>query len=330
MSDLLDPNEVNALLAAVKSGDVKFPAEEMEPSGEEVLPYDFGRPERMSRDQLRAITTLCEGWARSVSSGLSGLLRTTVDVNVASAEQLTYSEFISGLASPTALAILSTPALTGCLILEMSPGIVYPVLDRMLGGNQEEVAIPERSLTDIEQRLFRKVVERIAGSLDETWGHVLTGTFRISSVVTNPQRVQEVGPHEPVVAVTCEMAMGNHSGMMGLCIPYATIEPVMGQLTPGDRLGTGRKAPNDANVVRVTKALGGTALEMVAYLAETSITVGELLELQVGDVIKTNLPVDGEITLCVDGQPKFKGTPGRVRRNKGVQITRRLSTDSKD
>jgi len=330
MSDLLGQNEVDALLAAVQSGNVKLAqGQSPQPAGT-VEPYDFTRPERINKDQLRALTALHESFARSFSAGLSGLMRTPVEVTLSSIEQLGYSEFIAGLANPTALAVISASSLPGSFVLEISPAIVYPIIDRMLGGNQLQVVIPERPLTDIEQRLARRLVTNSLPLLEETWSNIHKIALTVSEMATNPQLVQVVPPHETIVLVRFEITLGANSGAMNLCMPHSSIEPLMGRLSGRGWLAPSHPTTDDSHAVLVAKALSTAELEMVAYLASTTITVRELLELQVGDVIKTNLPVDGEITLSVEGKTKFKGHPGRARRNKAVQVTRRLPPEAQD
>lgn len=322
MSDILNQNEVDALLAAVDKGNVEVELEVPETHRKGVSVYDFKRPERVSKDQLRALTALHESFARNVSANLSSTMRTVVEVTVASVEQLTYSEFILSLPNPTGLAVLSASPLEGRMILEVNPAIVYPILDRMLGGGQSEVVIPDRPMTDIEQRLTTKVVSQNLPLLSEMWSNIKKITFAVVDTETNPQLVQLVPPHEAVILVTFQITMGEHSGMMNLCIPFTVIEPIMGQFSTQNWFAVTRKAPDQANVVLMTRSLSQASLETVAELARTTITVRELLGLEVGDVIKTEQASDGEVTLYVEGKPKFLGRPGRVRRNKAVEVTR--------
>lgn len=328
MSDLLEPGEVDALLAAVKSGDVTLAGGPGAGAADAVTPYDFKRPERVTKDQLRAIAVLHERFARSLSAMLTGLMRTAVEVSVSNVRQLNYSEFIAGLPNPTTLAVISASALPGRLLLESGREIAFLLIDRMLGGAQKQVPVPDRALTEIEQRLFKRLVGQSLPLLEETWSNLLKTTFSVGEISTNPQLVQIVAPHETIVLVTFDITLDANSGSMGLVLPCSAIEPVMAQLATQNWFAAGPRVFDETQAVRMTRALSGAALDMVADLAETSITVRELMDLQVGDVIKTDLPVDGEITLCVEGHAKFKGQPGRVRRNKAVHITRRMPPEA--
>jgi len=155
MPDVLDQNEVDALLAAVDQGAVQE-----QPSAKifsrtkhltevEIRPYDFKRPERVSKDQMRALEALHEGFSRNFGAALSGYLRTIVEVSVANIEQLTFSEFTHALPNPTCFNLLSAKPLDGQMCLEISPLIIYPIIDRLLGGSNADLFIPQRPLTAI-------------------------------------------------------------------------------------------------------------------------------------------------------------------------------------
>src|SRR5438477_10676626 len=147
MPDVLDQSEVDALLAAVDSGAVKEEttakvfSRTKRLNDVEVRTYDFKRPERVSKDQMRALQTLHEGFARNFGASLSGFLRTIVEVKVATCEQMTYSEFISGLPNPTSFNLIGSAKLDGEMCLEISPLIIYTIIDRLLGGTSTDLSI---------------------------------------------------------------------------------------------------------------------------------------------------------------------------------------------
>ena len=177
MADVLDQTEVDALLAAVESGAVDSTAEnavERETRvTREVQSYDFKRPERVSKEQMRAIEGIHESFARNFGAALSGFLRTIVEVRVATTEQLTYSEFIYSLPNPTNFNLLTAEPLEGQVCLEISPLIIYPIIDRLLGGASTELFIPQRPLTMIEQRLVGRITGRALAALTESWSDLV-------------------------------------------------------------------------------------------------------------------------------------------------------------
>src|SRR6478609_8142593 len=185
MSDVLDQSEVDALLAAVDSSSSPASGGAGTPrvfssggtTSAEVQVYDFKRPERVSKDQMRALEALHEGFGRNFGAALSGYLRTIIEVSVAHIEQLTYSEFIHSLPNPTCFNLLKADQLDGQLCLEISPLIIYPVIDRLLGGSNADLFIPQRPLTQIEQRLVTRITDRAMQHLSEAWSNLTPVTF---------------------------------------------------------------------------------------------------------------------------------------------------------
>ncbi len=332
MADVLDQSEVDALLAAMDEGGVTA-AEEIDTRGQnvdkEVHTYDFKRPERVSKEQIRAIEGIHEAFARNLGASLSGFLRTIVEVRVATAEQLTYSEFIYSLPNPTNFNLLTAEPLEGQLCLEISPLIIYPIIDRLLGGSNSELFIPQRPLTMIEQRLVGCITDRALATLTDSWSDLCEVKFEIVEVESNPHLVQIVAPNEIVVVIGFEIKIGNRAGTMSLCLPYKVIEPVMGKLVTQSWLAYQHKSTPEDKTEEIARGLSATFIDLSAFLAETSITVDELLDLQPGDIIQTQKPTGAEMVLQVKGKNQFAGLLGRHKKNLAVRITRRAEVEER-
>jgi len=330
VADVLDQSEVDALLAAMDEGGVSA-AEEVDTRGaqvdKEVHSYDFKRPERVSKEQIRAIEGIHEAFARNLGASLSGFLRTIVEVRVATAEQLTYSEFIYSLPNPTNFNLLTAEPLEGQLCLEISPLIIYPIIDRLLGGSNSELFIPQRPLTMIEQRLVGRITDRALSTLTDSWSDLCEVKFKIVEVESNPHLVQIVAPNEIVVVIGFEIKIGNRAGTMSLCLPFKVIEPVMGKLVTQSWLAYQHKSIPEDKSQDIARGLAATYVDISAHLAETSITVDELIDLQPGDIIQTQKPVGAEMILQVKGENQFAGLLGRHRNNLAIRITRRAEVE---
>ncbi len=330
MADVLDQNEVDALLAAVSEGGVEGSDETAPfaaPSAREVHAYDFKRPERVSKDQMRAIEGIHEAFARNLGASLSGFLRTIVEVRVATTEQLTYSEFIYSLPNPTNFNLLTAEPLEGQLCLELSPLIIYPIIDRLLGGSNSELFIPQRPLTVIEERLVGCITDRALTTLIEAWSDMTEVNFKIVEVESNPHLVQIVAPNEIVVVIGFEIKIGNRAGTMSLCLPFKVIEPVMSKLVTQGWLAYQRQAVRDDKSTEIASGLSVTHVDVDAYLAETTITVDELLALQAGDIIQTPKLVGDEMILQVESENQFAGLLGRHTDALAIKITRRAEVE---
>ncbi|GIK16990.1 MAG: flagellar motor switch protein FliM [Planctomycetota bacterium] len=333
MSEVLDQSEIDALLAAAgTSGVEEAPvATERAPwaatAGATVKPYDFKRPERVSKEQMRALEAIHETFARNLGASLSGFLRTIVEVRVATAEQLTYSEFIHALPNPTNFNLLSAEPLQGQLCLELSPIIIYPIIDRLLGGSSSEVFIPQRPLTLIELRLVRCITDRAVASLTEVWSELVDVKFELREVESNPHLVQIVAPNEVVIVLGMEIRLGSRAGTMSLCIPYKVIEPVMEKLASQGWVAYQRQAVSEKRETEIARNIAATWVDLRAFLAQTTITVRELKTLAAGDIIQTAKPRTADLILQVNGLNTFAGALGRHKDHFALRITRRAEVE---
>jgi len=330
LSDVLEQSEVDALLAAVDTGAMGQQAHadatsqvfsQTGKANVDVQVYDFKRPERVSKDQMRALEALHEGFGRNLGAALSGYLRTIIEVSVAHIEQLTYSEFIHSLPNPTCFNLLKAEQLEGQLCLEISPLIIYPIIDRLLGGSNADLFIPQRPLTQIEQRLVQRITDRATQHLSEAWSNLTPVKFTVEEFESNPQLVQIVPPNETVVVVGFELKMGNRAGTMSLCIPYNVIEPIMGVLAAQNWFSYQRKGGHEDHARKLTRNVNNAPVEMRCFLARTTMTLDELMSLQPGDVITTEKPTTGEVFIEVEGKHKFLASVGQLRGKRAMRIT---------
>jgi len=331
MADILDQSEVDALLNAVSTGDVDEGATQQVAQAAElhrdVSTYDFKRPERVSKDQMRSLQSIHEGFARNFSASLSGFLRAIVETRVATTEQLTYSEFIHSLPSPTCFTLLSAEPLNGQMCLEISPLIVFPIVDRLLGGTNGEIFIPQRPLTAIEDRLVGRIIERALENLAEAWSDLVKINFKVTGSESNPHLVQIVAPNEVVVVLGFEIKIGARAGTMSICIPFNVIEPVIGELGAQNWLAYSHQPAESGDAQCVNQNLRHAGVELKAFLAASEMTVADMLSLSRGDIIRLDKLVDQTFVLQVEGKNKFAGRLGQLRGNRAIRVTREAASD---
>jgi flagellar motor switch protein FliM len=287
----------------------------------EIRDYDFKRPERISKDQMRALTTLHDAFARNFGASLSGFLRTIVEVRIVATEQKTYAEFIAGLPNPTSFNLVNCPPLEGQLCLELSPLIIYPIIDRLLGGANTDLFIPQRAMTLIEQRLIQRILNRGMTALSEAWESVKQIDFALGEMESNPQIVQIVPPNEVVVLINFEIKMTNRAGTMNLCIPFNVIEPLVEHLSSQNWTSPQRKGERTWEPA-ISRRLSDAMLEVTGILAETTMTISDLRNLEVGDVIMTEKPANTHVALLAGGRPKFFAEIGQYRGKRALKIVR--------
>lgn len=334
MPDILDQSEVDALLAAVDSGAIEeetresrvFSRHRREGEAAEVREYDFKRPERVSKDQMRALQTLHETFARNFGASLSGFLRTIIEVKVATCEQMTYSEFISSLPNPTSFNLIQSDKLEGQMCLEISPLIIYPIIDRLLGGTSTDLFIPQRPMTLIETRLISNVTHRGLLALSEAWASIRPMEFTIAATESNPQLVQIVPPNEVVVVLGFELKMSNRAGTMNLCIPYNVIEPVVEELSARSWFSTLKNARSKPIEEQITRGLSRAGLAVTGMLAETTITLSDLMNMAPGDLIVTEKPASQPVVICIEGERKFLAHIGQFKGKRALRVTRAIVT----
>jgi flagellar motor switch protein FliM len=333
-SEVLSQTEVESLLSAMAAGSDEpavappTPGAAVGATGpftppknrERIAAYDFKRPERVGKEQMRALQTLHEGFGRNFGAALSALLRSIVEVKLTSVDQLTYSEFVFSLENPTCFNLLKAEPLEGNLILDINPSILYPIIDRLLGGGRESGPLARRPLTDIELRLVARLTGLFLEELRQAWQNVLELKLEVLQVESNPQLVQIVPPNEVVVVICFELSLGDLRGMMNLCIPYNSIERIGGKLSANSWVSYGRRQPTADSIAQLSRTLCTSLVEVKVRLAQTSIGTGEMLALRVGDIVTTEKDVHSPVIVSVENIPKFRARLGAVKGHKAVRI----------
>ena len=290
------------------------------PEGVRVTSYDFKRPERVGKDQMRALHSLHEALARNFGAAMSGMLRTMIEVKLLSVDQLTYSEFVFSLDNPSCFSVIKPEPLEGHWILDVAPGLSYAIIDRMLGGDPKPGETIRRPLTEIETRLIKRMIDQFLVQLSSSWENIVTLDLTIDRVESNPQLVQIVPPNEVVILVGFEVLLGKNRGMMNLCIPFNTIESFNSQLSRNGWVGYGKGKPSETTRNRISSNIDGASVDVVVTLARSKIRTGDLLDLAVGDVITTEQEVQQPLELSIQDVPKFNAQPGAFKGKKAVRI----------
>lgn len=330
MADVLSQSEVESLLAALDPGTTQpqgggVRERQAEESNASVSVYDFKRPERVSKEQMRTFQALHEGFSREFGAALSGMLRTIVEVKLISVDQLTYSEFVFSLENPTCFNLLKVEPLEGHIILDLNPSIIFPIVDRLLGGGRTSIqTVPRRPLTEIELRLVSRITDLAIAGLSTAWSNVCELKFKVTQVESNPQLVQIVPPNEVIVLVSFEISMGEMRGIMNLCIPFNTIEPVASKLSANTWSTYTQKQADRRQRMNLESGIAGSKVQLIVYLAESKLTAAELATLAVGDVIMTDCRSHETLQVCVEGRPKFHGHAGLFQGQKAVRVGRSI------
>ena len=329
MTEVLSQDEIDQLLTAISTGEVESEGD-LKKGAEtrKIKIYDFKRPDKFSKDQIRTLQMMHETFARLSTTSLSAQLRTIVHVHVASVDQLTYEEFLRSIPNPTTIAVINMDPLKGSSILEIDPSITFTIIDRLFGGPGEASKI-NRELTDIELSVVEGIIVRILGNLREAWSNVIDLRPRLGNIETNPQFAQIVPPTDMVVLITLETKVGDVEGMTNFCIPYLTIEPIISKLSAQYWYSSIRKGGTTENLAILKKRLETVYIDLIAELGNLEISVKDVLGLGMGDIIKLeHNKVDDDMVLKIGNRTKFNARPGVVGNHMSVQITGKAEEDT--
>jgi flagellar motor switch protein FliM len=280
------------------------------------LVYDFRRPDRIAKDQLRSIHLLHENFARGLASSLSAYLRAYVMVNLVSVEQLSFLEFTQCLPSPTCIVGLGMRPYDGTAVLEINPTLVFPILEMLLGGTNRQVGTKmNRETTEIEQSILEVVYRIILNDLKESWRQVTPVSFGIESHETEPSLLQFMAPNEAVVAISLEVRIGDNTGMMNIGIPSIVIKMLRQKFEMG---WTNRRSEaSEEDQARVLRLIKPGTVHIDARLQGPTVRLEDLLRLNTGDVLAFDHPMDRPLHCIVNGKVKFEGhivASGRTRK----------------
>ena len=328
MAEILSQEEIDALLSAVSYGeDVQVQAE---PTKTEkfINTYDFRHPARVSKDQLRTLQNLHDNFARLLSATFSTLQRAIIEINLVSVDQITYSEFIMSLSSPSCTYTFRMEPLEGVAIIDFSQSVVFSFVDRLFGGRGTSI-ITEREITWIEKSVMNNIINRTLRDLERTWERIIPLECNVEMLETNPEFVQVVPASETVVLISFELKSENVSGLINLCYPYITIEPIALRLGGQNLVSSSKEVPKD-ELEKNRKRIQYFDSKIKANLGHTTLTIRDLLDLKIGDVVVLNKRLNENVDIFVEEELKFAGRAGLKGKYKAIEIISRIIPDGMD
>ncbi len=319
MSEVLSQNEIDNLLAALSTGELD--ADTLSDTSEkQVKNYDFKRPAKFSKEHLRTLEIIHEHYGRLLSTNLPVYLRKTVQVAVASSETVTFSEFTNALASPSILGIINFHPLNGTIILDMAPNLGFAMIDRMLGG-QGNALDRSRDFSEIEMTILQKMMVVCMQLMRDPWKNVVEINPVLDRIETNPAFAQIISPSDMIAIVTLNVKIGDTEGFFNICLPFFTLEDVMDKLNTKFWFSNMTEISGEEYSNYIEAMIRHVDIPIRAVLGESSISVGDFMMLQPGDVIRVDTDVDSELDVYVGNIRKFKGLPGYNRDKFAMKIT---------
>ena len=283
--------------------------------------YNFRRPDKFSKDNLRALRDIHREFSKAISLVLSGYLRMRVEIEIVSVDHLTYEEFVRSMPSPISVGVFEFEPLSGQILLGISFEVISCIVNRMLGG-VGNIEAQTRELTDIEKALAKKIINIIIKSLEDSWNAIIPVTGKFISLDDNYQSIQVATAGEIVALLTFEVQIsGKHFGLFSLCFPYPVLETVLGHLSTQHIFQTkGLVASNDERLKMISK-LNTSNVDLRVQFGQCNITLDDFLQLSEGDIIKLDNKVSDDLIVKVNGEKKFFARPGTMKDKICVKIT---------
>lgn len=307
MGRQLSQQEIDAIFQASPGHHTQVPA----------VPFDFRRPDRIPKSQIRAIQLLHDTFVRNLVSSLSVYLRSYLTVNLVSVEQLSYAEFLQCLPSPTCLVSLGLRPYDGSGVLELGPSLVFPVVEMLLGGTGKSAAALQRGLTEIEQKLLDGLIRIILQDLREAWRGVTEVEFTVEALETEPQLLRVMAPNEAVVTIGVEVNIGDTPGLLNIALPSIVIKMMRQKF---DQQWLVRKSRTDHEQARFLDRLRGASISLEARLEGLSISVGDFLELDEGSLVGFDRSTGCAMELLTNGKHLYLGQMISTGRKRGFLI----------
>lgn len=319
MGDVLSQEEIDRLLRAYSDGELDAENMKEEPDVR-VVDYDFRRPSKFSKEHLRTLEIIFEHYGRLLSTNLPVYFRKTVQVEVLNSEAVTFLEFSNSLINPVLLGVVDMEPLGGNVILEMASTIGYSMVDRMLGG----VGLPldkSRDFSEIELLIIERIMTVCVELLSEPWHSVIEIHPRLERIETNSQFAQMISPNEMIAIVSISLKIGDVGGLMHVCLPFITLEPIMDKLNTKFWYSSIKKSDETVYTETIQSLISRAPVPVKAYLGKSTVSVQDFTNLQIGDIIRLDSKVDNELDIYVGNIRKFTALPGASGNQYAVRIT---------
>lgn len=323
MADVLSQQEIDALLTALNNGELQ--ASEVTEKKDSVKVYDFKRAMRYSKEQLRSIMRIHESFTRLMTTQLSARLRTYVQIEIDLVDQVPYHEFIASIPSKTIVNVFDVKPMDAKMALEINPNVAFAVLERLLGG-QGGASTRNGDLTEIEMVLLQKIINRAAEMYQEAWKNIETIKVESEAIETNPQFIQIASQNDTVIVIALRTTIGDVTDRVTICLPHLIVEPVLPKLTTHQWLSsmTRTTVPEQD---KIKEKLDNVGVPVIAELGRATLSVSDIVNLQVGDVIGIET---GKLQVKVGNLTRFLGNPGLQNGHYAVQVEQVIQTEGDD
>ena len=330
MAQVLSQDEVDALLNAVNDGDSSSGGSSgnsdsgggssSDDNDENIQTYDLTNQDRVIRGRMPILEIIYERFIRSFRVSLSNSLRKISTISIISTDLLKFGEFVNTLPIPSCMCIMRFNELRGPALLVFESKLSYAIIDSYFGGTDRPFTkIEGKEFTMIELSFMRKIMDMAINDLEEAWAPVHRIDAQYLRTEINPQFVGVVPPSDVIIATTLEVEFESASGTIMIVVPYSTIEPIKQKLSSSFQ--TDNEMADSIWTQAMNEHVKNTSATIVVRLGEAEMTLGDLLTLELGDIIPLNQDASGEVIVAIEGVEKMKCLMGTYKGNRAVQIT---------
>ncbi len=329
MEQILSQDEVDALLKGIAGGDIEEPEEHIDEEALEYTAYDFSRQERIVQVKMPAMEAINDVFLRSIRTSISAALRRILDITAVPMELERFGAFVRTLPVPSSLQIFKMDPFRGHALFVIEPKLVFAFVECFLGGSgTRNVRIEGRDFTGIEQRLIQRIVNLILTDLEKAWYSLQPIKVQHVRSEINPQFAKICEPEDVVIINRYEVDMDRAVGSITSCIPVTNLESVKQKLMTTFMR---EQSEEDISLKRIlTDNIRNVPLEMKVELGRTQLPAGDILSLEVGDIIQLDKRKDEMLPAFVAGTRKYMGSPGIHRGNKAFLIKRKVFVQERD
>lgn len=320
MAEVLSQSQIDALLAAAMSGEQDLSQKKEE---KKYLKYDFRSPRKYTKERLKMLNGVFETYSKVLNTRINGLMHATCEVEVDTVDEQRYYEFSNALVDGEVVTLayldLANQREETPVIVLVSPTIMVSMMDRMMGGNGDvDDDLPsDYAYTDLDLVMYQNLMEEFIGIMGGSWENYIRLDFDFGRVESNPTLVQLIGVEETVVMVSLNITFPNCSGRIDFCLPDTVLSKIFTEISRGNTVQR-RESEDHSDEIRAH--LRDSDLEIVAELGRTIVSLQDIYELNVGDVIDMNLKTDSPVVLRIGGKRWFTGLMGAHDKHMAVKI----------
>ncbi len=325
MAEVLSQNQIDALLNSLQGANEL--SQEIERNEDEIKfrKYDFYSPKKFTKDRLKVLGSIFDNYSRIAGSQINSLFRTSSELSVVTVEEQRYYEFSNALSDNDVLTLVNVTlpdhSKNPPLLINASMPLMLSLIDRMLGGLGKETSVGlSYSYTEIEMALYRRVIQYVIAPLKDSWSSYINLNFELERLEENPSMFQEIGVDETIVIIVIDVEMEGCSGRLSLCIPGNLLMNTFSIIDKRRASAMGDEENSQDTKLEILNNIRATDLMVRAKVGESVITLDDVYNLHVGDVINLGTPKESDIKLYVEDQPWFKGQLGVHKRNTAVRI----------